>query len=263
MKKIIQNAFNKVGLNITRHVTDTNQKKSVKTDRLSYYETSTGNYYLPTDAVNDEIALAIKGNTVFDENVVNLASKFIKAGSTVLDVGCNFGQMSILYANMVGENGHVHSFDADDFVYSVAVKNFKANNKDGVIIPHFGAVHDVDGEVLFFPVQDFEKYQTYGSHGVDYTAKNGREVKSLTIDSLNIQDPISFMKIDIEGGDLKALKGAINTINRNRMPILFEYQYVFEEKYNLCFQDYIDFVNSIDYKFSKVVDACNFLILPK
>ena len=147
-------------------------------------------------------------------------------------------------------------------MYEIFLKNIDANNKQGVIIPHFGAVHNLDNETLYFPIQDFEKYQSYGSHGIDYTATYGRQVQSLTIDSIGIEEPISFMKIDIEGGDLKALKGAVNTIRKNRMPILFEYQCVFEEKYNMCFQEYVDFVRSIDYKFSKVINGANYLIVP-
>lgn len=262
MKRIILSLFKMLGLNITR-VAQPQANKSVRTKRLTLHETATGNYYLPTDAVNDEIANAIKNNLVFDEEILEVASRFIVPGSTVLDIGSNFGQMSIMFSNLVGEKGHVHSFEADDWVYEIFTKNIEANNKQGMIIPHFGAIHDINDEILYFPIQDFDKYETYGSHGIDYTSTIGREVKSLTVDSINIQEPISFMKIDIEGGDLNALKGAVNTINKNRMPILFEYQYVFEKKYNMCFQDYVDFVNSINYKFVNVVSAANFLILPK
>jgi len=88
-------------------------------------------------------------------------------------------------------------------------------------------------------------------------------VKSLTIDSLNIERPISFMKIDIQGGDLQAMKGAVNTIKRHKMPILFEYEFHFEDELQLCFQDYVDFVHDIGYRFTKVVNGHNYLICPK
>lgn len=260
MKKIISSIIRKLGYELVRNG---NPTKSKRTKKLSYYETETGNYFLPSDAINDEIAAAIKDNRVYDKEVVDIASKFIKPGTTVLDVGCNFGQMSILFSNLVKNKGKVHSFEADDWVYKILVKNIKANEKENIIIPHFGAVHNVDDKVLYYPVQNFKKYQTYGSHGIDYTERSGRKVKSLTIDSLGITGRISFMKIDIEGGDLKAMQGAKKTILKNKMPILFEYQNVFEDKYKMCFQDYIDFVESINYRFSKVIGSCNFLILPK
>jgi FkbM family methyltransferase len=260
MKKIIKDLFHIFGLEISKY---TPEKKSKKTKNLTLYKTATGNYYLPTDAHEDVVANTIKSDQVFEKDVIDLASKYIKSGNTVLDVGANFGQMSILFSNMVGENGKVHSFDADDWVYEIFNKNLEANNKTGNIIPHFGAVHNVAGETLIFPDQDFEEYGAYGAYGIDYNATKGREVKTITIDSLNIREPISFMKIDIQGGDLQAMQGAVKTIEKNRMPILFEYEYHFEEKYNMCFHDYVDFVQSINYKFHKVINGHNFLIIPK
>lgn len=181
----------------------------------------------------------------------------------MLDLGANFGQMSILFSKMVGINGKVYSFDADDFIFDILVKNLDINKCTNVQ-PIFGAVHDIEGEILIFPEQDFERYGTYGSYGIDYNGKKrGREVPAITIDGMNIQGNISFMKIDIQGGDLYAMKGALKTIMKHRMPILFEFEYQFQDEMNLDFQEYVDFVHKIDYKFVKVINGQNYLIMPK
>ena len=250
-----------MGLEVTRRQGSPSRSKYSK--NLSYYETATGNFFLPTDAVNDGVACTIKRNEIFEKEVVDLASNYITQNSTVLDVGSNFGQMAILFAKMTGPNGKVHAFDADDFIFEILQKNIEANNLGETINPHFGAVHNKLGEILYFPVQDFERFQTYGSYGIDYNGKKGREVPTITIDSLNIQEPISFMKVDVQGGDLQAMQGAIDTIKKNQMPILFEYEAAFEEEFNYTFQEYVDFVASINYKFEKVVSGHNYLILPK
>jgi FkbM family methyltransferase len=184
MKKLVISIIRKFGYDIVKYG---NSAKSIRTKKLSFYKTKTGNYFLPTDAINDEIAAAIKNNYVYDKEVVDLASKYIKFGTTVLDLGCNFGQMSILFSNLVKSSGKVHSFEADDWVYEILLKNISANKKENTIIPHFGAVHNINNKTLFYPVQNFKKYQSYGSHGIDYTASHGRSVESLTIDSLNIK----------------------------------------------------------------------------
>lgn len=125
-----------------------------------------------------------------------------------------------------------------------------------------GAVHDQEDITLIFPEQDFKRFGSYGSYGIDYNAVDGRKVKTLTIDSLRIKNQISFMKIDIQGGDLFAMRGAVKTIKKHKMPILFEYDYHFEDEFNMNFQDYVDFVSSINYKFKKVLSGHNFLIVP-
>lgn len=238
------------------------QKKTIYSTDLEFYETATGNYFLPKHAHSDIIVQAMINNRIFDEPIVNLAEQYIKKGTTVLDVGSNFGQMAILFSEMTGDDGHVYGFDADEFVYSALEKNVKANNKSNITL-NFGAVHNKDNETLYFPMQDFERFGTFGSYGIDYKNNRGRPVKTLTIDSLKISTPISFMKVDVQGGDLFALQGAKKTIAKNKMPIIFEYEYLFEEELNFNFQQYVDFVNEINYQFVRVINGQNFLIVPK
>ena len=71
------------------------------------------------------------------------------------------------------------------------------------------------------------------------------------------------MKVDIQGSDLAALHGSINTIKKHKMPIIFEYEEQFQQDFNTSFQDYVDFVNSIGYKFIKTVQDINYLIVPR
>jgi len=253
MKKNIQQ--------VIRKISQTFNKNSIRTNKLSFHKTKTGNYYLPTDAHGDGIAFAIKKNLIFDETVYDVAKKYIVPGTTALDIGSNFGQMAILMSKLVGEKGLVHAFEADDFIFEILKKNIRENTTN--VIPHFGAVHDKSNEILYFPVQDFIKFGTYGSYGIDYVNSKGRPVKTIMIDEIDFELPISFMKIDIEGGELFALKGAINTINKHRMPIIFEYGSHFEEILNLSFQDYVDFVRTINYKFERIIDNINYLIIPK
>jgi len=220
----------------------------------------TGDYFLPADAHADAIVQAIKFDRVFDVEVYDVIRKYIIPGTAALDVGSNFGQMAVLMSRLVGSSGIVHAFEADDFVFELLKKNVAANASN--IIAHFGAVHHTGGEVLFFPVQDFERFGTYGSYGIDYVGGRGRPVVSLAIDEIEFSLPVSFLKVDVQGGDLFALKGAVETINRYRMPILFEYESLFEDELRLCFQDYVDFVQAIDYRFVSVVNKTNYLILP-
>jgi FkbM family methyltransferase len=259
MKNMVKKIFNLVGLDIVRRKTI---GKTKHVDQLQKYSTQTGTYYLPTGAKGDIVVSSIIEGKIYDEDVVNLALKYIEKETTVLDIGANFGQMSLLFSNKVGENGYVYSFEANDFIYQALCHTIEANGRNN-IRPIFGAVHDKAGETLIFPEPDFKTFQSYGSYGIDYNNPSfGKEIQSISIDSFHFELPVSLIKIDIQGGDLHAMQGAINTIQRFRMPIIFEYEYQFEEKYNYSFQEYVDFVTSIDYKFARVINGCNFLILP-
>jgi FkbM family methyltransferase len=265
MKRTIKKMLNLIGIDVLKLRKSQRKKNFIsrKSDKLKLHHTDSGKYFLPEEAYHDIVANAIIDNEIFDKEVVEIAKKYIEPGSIALDVGANYGQMSILFSSFVGNEGKVYSFDADDFVFEILKKNIAINNIHN-IVPVFGAVHNVADQTLFFPVQDLVKFPSYGSYGIDYTnTQKGREVKTLTIDSLNIKEKISFMKIDIQGGDLFAIKGAIKTIEKNRMPIVFEFEYQFQDDMDLKFQEYVDLVRDIDYYFHKVIGGQNYLILSK
>jgi hypothetical protein len=71
------------------------------------------------------------------------------------------------------------------------------------------------------------------------------------------------MKVDVQGSDLFVLQGAVETIQRHKMPILFEYEEQFGEEFNAKWQDYSDFIESISYKIEKTIYNINYLIVPK
>ena len=71
------------------------------------------------------------------------------------------------------------------------------------------------------------------------------------------------MKVDVQGCDLFAMQGATETIKKHQMPILFEFEQQFQMEYQTSFQDYVEFVDSIKYKFVEVILNNNYLIMPK
>lgn len=236
-------------------------KKDSSDPNLDYYETPVGRYFLPKDCNGDNVANAIKRGVVFDEAIYDEAIRYIRPDSTILDVGSNFGQMSIEFSKAAA-NVEVHAFEAQARVFDVLQKNILANKVSNVQT-YYNAVFDCDGVDMFFPEADLRRFSSFGSYGLDLQAKTGRVVRGITIDSLTFSSPVSFMKIDIQGSDLAAMRGAVKTIQRYQMPIIFEYEEEFQADFNTCFQDYLDFVHSIGYKFVKTIQDINFLIIPR
>jgi FkbM family methyltransferase len=235
-------------------------KASIYPD-LDYYETPTGNYYFPKNCNGDDVANTIKRGHIFDQAILSEALKHIKPNSTILDVGANFGQMSIEFSRSA-DNVQVYAFEAQKLVYEVLTKNLKANgchNASAV----YNAVFDKHGHDMYFPEADLQKFKSFGSYGLDLKSRKGNVLKSIMIDNMHFDLPVSFMKIDIQGSDLAAMRGAVNTIEKYQMPIVFEYEEQFQTEFGTSFQDYIDFVNSIGYKFLKTIQDINFVIVPR
>lgn len=265
IKKSVKKIVNKFGLEINR-LSAGDADKPTEPVRLEgdlgYYENALGNFYLPLDAPNDVIINPMKEGRVFEPEVVEVAERFIKKGSVVLDVGANFGQMSLLFSRLTGDSGTVYSFEAQKKVFGILEKNVAANNAHN-IKPIFNAVYFESGKTFHFPEPDFVRFGAYGSYNLPLDATAGQEVKSLRIDDLKIEKPISFMKVDVQGCDLFAMQGAVETIRKHKMPVLFEFEQKFQNEYKTDFQDYVNFVDSIGYKFSEIILDINYLIEPK
>lgn len=228
---------------------------------LQCYKTPVGTYFLPNDAVDDVICLHMRAGRVFDLDVVEEAFRHLKPGTTVLDVGANFGQMSVIFAAAVGSTGSVLSFEAQEFVYQVLLKNLQENRSSNVKAVHAAVMEDSVGHVRF-PKPDLSRLPSYGSFGVDPAADAGPEVKKLCIDDLPIDTPISFMKIDVQGADLAVMRGARRTIERHRMPIIFEYEAAYDRKFAVEFSHYEHFIKDINYRIDRVIGDRNYVIVP-
>jgi FkbM family methyltransferase len=264
LRKTIRKFLNKLNYDIVKIDWINPDKFKVTSDKekTDLFETPLGKFYLPNFLDNDIVSESIKTGKLFDENIINVAKKYLKNGDVALDVGANYGQMSLSLSNIVGKNGRVFSFEAEPFVFDILSSNINKNNQTN-ITPIFGAVYFENNIELIFPEPNFKKFKTYGSYGLDMKAKEGRKIKTITIDSLNIKEKIGFMKIDVQGADLFAMMGAKETILKNKMPIVFEFEQQFQENFGTNFQDYVDFVQNINYRFSETIDDINFLILPQ
>lgn len=262
MRDIIRKILNKYDYEIIKQPYRGDKYPNLSKNLTEYYcETPIGNFYLPYDAEKDPVTSTIVRGKYFEENNINLAKKYIKEGTAVLDIGANFGQMAIEFSKAVGEKGKVYAFEAQNTVFDFLCKNIAAN-KCANIIAKDGAVYNEVGKVLIFPEPELNQ-TTFSSNSINPKLSAGREVTTFTIDSLQISEPVSFMKVDIQGSDLFAMQGAKETILKNRMPIFFEFEQQFQGQFDTTFQDYVDFVNEINYKFIDVVDGINFLIVPK
>lgn len=141
-------------------------------------------------------------------------SMAIKAdkGNIVFDCGGCWGDTALYFANEVGANGKVYSFE---FVKS----NIEIFNRNISMNQNFsGNIHLVNHPVwsesgIAFYVNDRGPASTVSFQATEHSMP----VYSLSIDEFVAANNISgvdFIKMDIEGAELNALKGAMNVIKK-------------------------------------------------
>ena len=263
MKKALRKFLNKRGYEIIRQPYMGDKYPNRSADKNIYYcETPIGNYFLPVYGLEkDAVANTLVRGRFFEPEIIAVAKRYIKMNTAVLDIGANFGQMSIEFSKMVGQGGKVYSFEAQNFVFSYLKRNIEANLRSNVELVEKAVWHQ-DNMTLYFPEPDMESPAPYSGNSARDN-KNSYPVNTITVDSLDIREPISFMKVDIEGADIFALRGAKQTILKNKMPVIFEYTQHMQDAYNTTFNDYVEFAESVNYKFQEIVLGINYLIVPK
>lgn len=262
MKKIIRNLLNKRGYEIIKQPYIGNKYPNLSNIKSEYYcETPIGNFYLPAYALEkDAVCNTISRGKYFEPDIIEVAREFVRKGTTVLDIGANFGQMSIEFSKMVGEHGDVYSFEAQEIIHDYLIKNIAANNRNNIRTIK-DAVWNESGKTVWFKHIDYNCEAPYSGNYI--VEKGAFSCDTITVDSLNISTPISFIKCDIQGSDLFALQGAKNTIEKHKPTILFEFEEQIQDNFKTNFGDYVDFVDSIGYKFVRTISLINYLIAPK
>ncbi len=141
-----------------------------------------------------------------------------EAGDIVIDAGGCFGDTALYFADKVGKSGQVHVFEFIPDNIEIFDKNIGLNKGvENIVTLVPNPVWSSSGETVFYtPNGPGSKVSMEEFEGYTNTAK------TLSIDDYVIHRElpgVDFIKMDIEGAELNALKGAENTI-RKFTPIL-------------------------------------------
>jgi FkbM family methyltransferase len=150
----------------------------------------------------------------FDKNQRKLFCAAIRPGSVVLDVGANVGIYTLLAAKL---GAKVFAIEADPRNLKMLRYHVHLNGFDDRVTILPTAVGDQEGTVTLF------HFEGNCGHSNLFEGTDPVQVPCRTIDSLGLP-AIDVCKMDIEGSELKALKGMDETIKRSpKMKLLVEY----------------------------------------
>ena len=125
-------------------------------------------------------------------------------GATVLDVGAGIGTELPAFSRAVGDNGRVVCIEADPEAFRLLQKAVEVEGLKNVALANV-AVSDSEGEVVLSqltPGSQSNALVTDKQHGLSVPATT---LDSL-LDSLGV-DEVDYVKMNIEGAEIPALKG--------------------------------------------------------
>ena len=173
------------------------------------------------------------------EKILYLRS--IKKGDVVLDVGANCGYFTALFSRLVSTYGEVHAFEPVPETYKLLLANTRKRMPN--VKPNNFAVGEKRGKaVISYDLNDSEKASLVHSC-VSMTRHFETDVIPLD-DYAQENDlrKLDFVKCDVEGFELNALKGMKDTLAIHRPQISLEVTLPDEQRIEM-----IDLLKSLGY----------------
>ncbi len=170
-----------------------------------------------------------------DYHEMNTISRFSKYKKIFLiDCGCNYGFYSFYVASLSGKN-HVISIEASQKTSNDFLKNKRLNNFSNITFFNKAVSDKNNIEVIFNESEN--DWESSINHS-NFKSNTSREIKTCTIDFLakdyDLKDYSLFLKLDLEGNEINAIKGGLEIIKKFSPIIIIEFsKFIFDKKENL------------------------------
>ncbi len=161
----------------------------------------------------------------YETNLQTAIQALVQPGWVAYDVGANIGYISLLLARAVGEKGRVFSFEALPSNLSRLRANLALNHLGDRVVVIEGAVAATAESVRFLVGPSGAMGKVAGSAGRSYPERDALEVPGIVLDDFVYQDghpPPQVVKMDIEGGEVLALRGMARLLAECRPLVLME-----------------------------------------
>ncbi|MDM9380821.1 FkbM family methyltransferase [Chlorogloeopsis sp. ULAP01] len=154
---------------------------------------------------------------------------FMKEDGVFLDIGANIGYHS-LYTAASFSNSQCICFEPHPKIYKQLVQNVLVNTALKNICCHNIAVGEQNGEITFYVQRDDSYNRGLSSLAYNYDlGENCDQIKVniIQLDDFideNLKSKISVIKIDTQGCEYQVFCGALDTINKSKPIIIFEFE---------------------------------------
>jgi len=211
----------------------------------------------------DLISNNLRKNGVFEEDLLLLSTLFYQDvdAPLIVDVGANIGTYAIPIAkDLAPKKGCVYAFEPQRIIFYQLCSNTIINKLDNLYLFN-SAIGETDSEINIYESNTSTNWNS-GAYSIE---KQFREIEGIessisdsylsipvkTLDGIDFPSKVTLLKIDVEGYELKVLKGSLNFLKDHAYPpIIFEAWSTdwFIEQKELLF----GFLKSLGYKIQKI-----------
>lgn len=177
--------------------------------------------------------------------------KTLKPDSVFVDVGANIGIYTLIASSKI-RKGRIYSFEPIPAVQNTLYQNIRINHLEDKVTVVNKVVSDKTGQERFV-IHDISEYSHISSN---------QGSKSILIDSVKLDDfcknqridHIDIIKIDVEGAELKVLKGMENALKMGKVRFLIAELNSRNSSYGGNSNQVIDYLKKFKYSIFKIDD---------
>jgi FkbM family methyltransferase len=187
----------------------------------------------------------------FEATEMGFVEKLLRAGMTVLDVGAHHGLYTLLLSKKVGRKGRVIAFEPSPRECRRLERHLRVNRCSNVHLEQCAAGSE-PGEADLFLVDGFQDWCNSLRPPALPDPTRTVPVRVRRIDDVLAEQKVckvDFIKLDVEGGELAALEGAVGLLyGESRPAILAEVQDTRTRPWGYPARETIQFLIRMDYR---------------
>lgn len=185
-----------------------------------------------------------------EDGETDIWKKLVREGEVVIDGGANFGYFTLLASKIVGITGHVFAFEPVPSTAEALSRNVEASNCRNVTVVQAALMDSACNiELNIFeddPIGAQASVSTRDKRNVSKTIK----VKGISLNDFSREKGITpvLIKLDVEGCELNALRGATTLLDAESAPaITFEWNVDTAKGMGYLPTDILDFLDGYKY----------------
>ena len=167
----------------------------------------------------------------YSREVLQVIGRILRPGMTVLDVGANIGEVALYAAKRVAPGGRVICFEPMPSLAEILRQNIARNRAGGVEVVAAGVADRVGSAPFYMPQQRFHDGSVHAGlatlYGQGERATAAGAISLTTLDHHAAEarlGVVHLIKLDVEGAELPALRGAEGVLRAHHPWLVIEVQ---------------------------------------
>jgi FkbM family methyltransferase len=216
----------------------------------------------------NEIYRAIFVRGIYDPNLIVVVNSFLTDGSVFIDAGTGIGHFSLLASRVIGKNGRIYAVEPSSRDFERLCDNIELNKLPDVVHPRQFAFLDKNGtEQLSIACEERNLINTIGT---EFSSKGVDKIKTEKVNVVRIDDfvenerinKVDFIKLDVEGSETRALRGARNTIEKYRPSLMVGVNETALKSCGSCLKELQQMLRDFKYRTYRLRDDSFFTLEP-